>query len=523
MFEGSLEHGELLPTLRWISALRQGGLLSVQGEPDLVSVTFDGGAIVAADAMNRPAEEMLGEVLARRGLLDPASFAAAVEPFMGTGRLASEVLAERGLVKREDLLDAVREQTYSQVLRLLRWDSGNFNWTPQVESPFEVGMRPITVAELLLRAGEDLGVEGPLRRRPAALDEVFQATDDPDREVLTIGRDAGWEPGATEALWITPVEDRLLDLLRQHPSSGARLVAEAGLDPLEVRYGLHELCCASLVSPMAGTVPPLVDEDLGARPGELDLSSTFEDQDEAESAWSAVSALEPLHDELEAIAHDDPVIRIDSDRLADGVGVDSFEGPSVAAEAQSAEPWSAEPWRGSSFESPDTAEAYGSTGRRPRRTVTLQRTATWLARGLGSSLALVILVLLVVPGGRSSLSFPFPWQQEARSSFQRAQVTALYDKIDRSVRTYYLLYGRYPEELGILVDLELLRERELFDPHKRWLQYAAFDDGYTIRPVESGPPGAGLEVRAELRSDFFLNPTFVELPAQSSNPVVLLD
>ncbi|HUP24236.1 MAG TPA: DUF4388 domain-containing protein [Thermoanaerobaculia bacterium] len=519
MFEGSLEHGELLPTLRWISALREGGLLSVQGEPDLVSVTFDGGAIVAADAMNRPAEEMLGEVLARRGLLDPAKFAAAVEPFMGTGRLASEVLAERGLVKREDLLDAVREQTYSQVLRLLRWDSGNFNWTPKVESPFEVGMRPISVAELLLRAGEDLGVEGPLRRRPAGLDEVFQAADEPDREVLTIGRDAGWEPGATQTLWITPVEEQLLTLLRQHPSSGARLVAEAGLDPLEVRYGLHELCCASLVSPMEGTVPVPVDEDLVERPSELDLSPTFDDQ--AESAWSSVPALEPLHDEPEGISHADSVVRIDSEHLEDGV--DSFEGPLVAAEARSAESWSAESWSGFSFESPDTAEAFGRTSRRPRRTVTLQRTATWLARGLGSALSVVILVLLVVPGERSSLSFPFPWQQEARTSFQRAQVAALYDKIDRSVRTYYLLYGRYPEELGILVDLELLRERELFDPHNRWLQYAALDDGYTLRPVESGPPGAGLEVRAELRSDFFLNPAFVELPAQSSNPVVLLD
>jgi hypothetical protein len=214
------------------------------------------------------------------------------------------------------------------------------------------------------------------------------------------------------------------------------------------------------------------------------------------------------------------MIRIDSEHLEHEA--DGFEEPRAASEVRSAEAWSAESWSGSSFESLD-AEAFGRTGRRPRRTVTLQRTATWLARGLGASLAVLILALLVVPGERSSLSFPFPWQQEARGSFQRAQVTALYDKIDRSVRTYYLLYGRYPEDLSILVDLELLRERELFDPHKRWLQYAAFDDGYTLRPVASGPPGAGLEVRAELRSDFFLNPSFVELPTQSSNPVVLLD
>ena len=107
---------------------------------------------------------------------------------MGTGRLASEVLAERGLVSREVLLDAVREQTYGQVLRLLRWDSGNFNWTPKVESPFEVGMRPISVAEMLLRAADDLGVEGPLRGRAPGLDEMFRVEEPPDVTVQRVLR-----------------------------------------------------------------------------------------------------------------------------------------------------------------------------------------------------------------------------------------------------------------------------------------------------------------------------------------------
>ena len=525
MYEGTLEEGELVPTLRWISALRQGGLLSVQGEPDLVSVTFDGGAIVAADAMNRPAEEMLGEVLARRGLLDPADFAAAVEPFMGTGRLASEVLAERGLVSRDDLLDAVREQTYSQVVRLLRWDSGNFNWTPKVESPFEVGMRPISIAELLLRSSEDLGAEGPLRGSPPSLDEVFQA-DTEKTPPRVIDRDDDWEPGAKDAAWLTPVEGQLLAALREHQSTGSRLVTETGLDPLEVSYGLHELRCAGLVRSMEeqslSSSESHAIEPLGRSP--LARSSESPSID-----WSSAPLADPLRAEPEPLPSLVDELRFDEALAAPSADVEPAEAAPAWApvEMPEEEPASHSFRPGGTGATRGTSGTGGTgvgTGRWPRRSVALQRTSTWLARGLGLALALVISTLLIRPAQHNSLLFPFPWQGEARRAYENSQMTALYDKVDGAVRTYYLLYGRYPEELGILVDLELLRPRELFDPRGRWLQYSIVDRGYTLRPLESGTSLAtAAGRRAELSSDFFLDPQFVELPSPRPNPVVLLE
>ena len=523
MYEGTLEEGELVPTLRWISALRQGGLLSVQGEPDLVSVTFEGGAIVAADAMNRPAEEMLGEVLARRGLLDPADFAAAVEPYMGTGRLASEVLAERGLVSREDLLDAVREQTYSQVVRLLRWDSGNFNWTPKVESPFEVGMRPISIAELLLRSSEDLGAEGPLRGSPPSLDEVFQA-DTEKTPPRVIDRADDWEPGANDTAWLTPVEGQLLAALREHQSTGSRLATETGLDPLEVSYGLHELRRAGLARSMEEPSPSAIEIDHAIEP--LGPSALARSGESPSLDWSAAPLADPLRAEPESLPSVVGELRFDEDLAALRADVEPAEAAPAWAPVEMPEvrePVSQSFRPGGTSGTRGTGGTGAGTGRWPRRSVALHRTSTWLARGLGLALALLVSTLLIRPPQHNSLLFPFPWQGEARRAYENSQMTALYDKVDGAVRTYYLLYGRYPEELGILVDLELLRPRELFDPRGRWLQYTVLDRGYTLRPLDSGALATAVGTRAELSSDFFLDPQFVELPAPRPNPVVLLE
>ena len=107
----------------------------------------------------------------------------------------------------------------------------------------------------------------------------------------------------------------------------------------------------------------------------------------------------------------------------------------------------------------------------------------------------------------------------------RYQRVNSYGKIDQAIRTYHLVFGRFPEELGLLVDLDLLTEADLYDPSGSWLDYSSADGEYLLQPLE-GPRGlSGFEVSETVESDFLLNSRFggEEPSSRGGSGVVLLD
>ncbi len=69
----------------------------------------------------------------------------------------------------------------------------------------------------------------------------------------------------------------------------------------------------------------------------------------------------------------------------------------------------------------------------------------WVGRSLALVLAaLVIAALVRVP---DSLLLPFPWQAHERETLVRDQRAALYLKIDRAAKTWFLLKGSFPDHL----------------------------------------------------------------------------
>src|SRR4029453_5689110 len=84
--EGSLETFQLPEILQMISAQRKTGILTVQGEADIVAISFKDGHVVAADALNQTVEEGLGQILASQGLVSPRDFAAVSAEHDGGGK-----------------------------------------------------------------------------------------------------------------------------------------------------------------------------------------------------------------------------------------------------------------------------------------------------------------------------------------------------------------------------------------------------------------------------------------------------
>lgn len=151
--EGTLELFRLPEILQLISQQRKTGILTVQGQQDIIAVSFSNGQIVAVDAISQTVEEGLSQILVGEGLMSAADFARASAEHQASGGRLLDLLVERGYVARPDLLQALRIQTSRQLQDLLRWEKGEFKFYSSDEASYEDGFIPIPVEEVLFQAG----------------------------------------------------------------------------------------------------------------------------------------------------------------------------------------------------------------------------------------------------------------------------------------------------------------------------------------------------------------------------------
>ena len=162
--EGTLDLFQLPEILQLISQQKKTGILTVQGQNDIVAISFLAGRIVAADALNQTMEEGLTRVLVAQGMLAQQDLSRALAEHPSAGGRLIDFLVERRYVTRQRLLAGLRLQTYSLIEQLLRWDQGDFKFYTGEEVSYEEDFVPITVEELLLNAGDAAAQE----RRPAS-------------------------------------------------------------------------------------------------------------------------------------------------------------------------------------------------------------------------------------------------------------------------------------------------------------------------------------------------------------------
>jgi hypothetical protein len=159
--EGTLELFKLPEILQLIAQQKKTGILTVQGQQDIIAVTFLNGQIVAADALNQTVEEGLAQVLVGEKLLGAGDFTRASSEHETAGGRLLDLLVERGYIARPDLLRGLRLQTFRLLEQLLRWDKGDFKFYSGDEVPFEDGFLPISVDELLVRTAEEGSAAAP--------------------------------------------------------------------------------------------------------------------------------------------------------------------------------------------------------------------------------------------------------------------------------------------------------------------------------------------------------------------------
>ncbi len=252
--EGDLRIFRLPDILQMIAQQHKTGILTVQGEQDILAVSFLRGEIVAADALNQNFEEGLGEVLASQGVVRPEDFARVSEGHKDSGQRLADYLIDRGILSRHQLLAALRQQTYRLLLQVLRWSEGEFKFYSGEEVSFEDGVQPISVEELLMRSIGDLLGEGTLS---GTLPHGFVAYErlPSQRVVRLLGRDGDLPGDDPNEIWISADEENILGRLDGRAS--ATEIAEAsGLGEYKTLYSLFRLLQGGLVRPRSAAEPP---------------------------------------------------------------------------------------------------------------------------------------------------------------------------------------------------------------------------------------------------------------------------
>src|SRR4051794_2844123 len=165
--EGTLDLFKLPEILQLISQQQKTGILTVQGQQDIVAISFLNGHIVAADALSQTLEEGLAQVLVKEGMISASDLHRAAAEHQSSGGRLIDVLVERRYLERAQLLAALRLQTTRLLEQLLRWNEGDFKFYSGDEVSYEEGFDPISVEHLLVNSMLAMQTAPPPPARPA--------------------------------------------------------------------------------------------------------------------------------------------------------------------------------------------------------------------------------------------------------------------------------------------------------------------------------------------------------------------
>ena len=245
--EGDLRVFRLPDILQVVSQQQKTGILTVQGDQDILAVSFLRGDIVAADALNQNFETGLGEVLASQGLVRPDSLSRLFDEQKSSGMRLADFLVDRGALSREELLEALRQLTYRLLLQVLRWRQGEFKFYSGEEVSYEEGIAPLPVAEVLMRSLGDLMGEGTLSGTLPHGFVAYERTTS-SRAVKVIGIDGTPPAEGGSDQWVSADEHLLLAELDGERTAD-QVARKTGLGEYKTLYGLFRLLQTGLVRP----------------------------------------------------------------------------------------------------------------------------------------------------------------------------------------------------------------------------------------------------------------------------------
>jgi hypothetical protein len=237
LVKGSLCLGALPVVLGRLYVDRQSGLLHLTRGDERRSARFRKGHIVNADTT--AAEDHMGEVLVRNGLLSAADLSRATARVVREGKRLGQVLQELRILDEHLLEDALALHVREVMRKAFGCESGaySFEARPVDVGPGEDATLKVFTGEVILEAARSVKDPGAVRR----------ALGDPDRR-LVLSADPVLR---FQQISLSPAESDVLALV-DGTRTVRQLVAALSVPPEETERGLLGLVCLGLVEPAPG-------------------------------------------------------------------------------------------------------------------------------------------------------------------------------------------------------------------------------------------------------------------------------
>lgn len=239
--EGTFKDFHVADIVQLVGLQRKTGLLTLEGEEDTLSLTFQEGAVVWVQSTRVPWEQRLTGPLLARGLLKPVQLQEALTLQKETGKKLPTILAEKGFLQKKEWDGILAQEVEDAIYRPFRWPAGRYRFVsqPTVDPP-EGRVGPHSAESVLMEGIRRVDEWPMIRERVPSTAMVFKVG---SRATKLIPKN------------IEPGEVKMLDLV-----DGKRTVQElvdaSGLGEFEAMRSLAALVGAGAIA-STGPIPAL--------------------------------------------------------------------------------------------------------------------------------------------------------------------------------------------------------------------------------------------------------------------------
>ncbi|HSC70898.1 MAG TPA: DUF4388 domain-containing protein [Candidatus Methylomirabilis sp.] len=244
--EGTFKDFHVADIVQLVGLQRKTGILTLEGEEDTLSLTFQEGAVVWVQSTRAPWDQRITGPLLARGLIKPAQLQEALTLQKETGQKLSSILAEKGFLQKKEWDGILAQEVEDAIYRPFRWPAGRYRFvSQQTVDPAEGRVGPHSAESILMEGIRRVDEWPMIRERVPSTAMVFKVG---SRAVKLIPKN------------IEPGEVKMLDLV-----DGKRTVQElvdaSGLGEFEAMRSLAGLVGAGAIAP-TGPIPVFT-PDLG--------------------------------------------------------------------------------------------------------------------------------------------------------------------------------------------------------------------------------------------------------------------
>lgn len=173
--EGTFKDFHVADIVQLIGLQRKTGVLTLEGEEDTLSLTFQDGAVVWVQSTRVPWEQRIAGPLLARGLLKPAQLQEALSLQKETSKKLPIILAEKGYLQRKEWDSILGKEVEEAVYRPFRWTAGRYRFVSQsTVDPPEGKLGPLGAESVLMEGIRRVDEWPMIRERVPSTAMVFK-------------------------------------------------------------------------------------------------------------------------------------------------------------------------------------------------------------------------------------------------------------------------------------------------------------------------------------------------------------